>query len=455
MKLKPLFEPRTMAVFGVSATYERHPANVIFEKNSNRYPLKVFAVNPKGGKLRDTSLYPRIADVPEKVDLAAIAARAEFVPDILTQCIDAGVKSAAIISGGFTEGGRADLQDRLVAIAREADFPFIGPNCLGLYVPNRVDTFFLPLERMITPDIGDVAFVSQSGGILVDQMIKFTQQGVGMSKAVSIGNKAVIREIDLLRYLLSDPKTKVIAFYVEGFNEGEGREFVQAADCSPKPVVLMKSGKTAAGHRAVSSHTASLAGDYASFQAAMAQHNILEAANEHELVAFCEVLSLYRKPIEGKIGIITASGGHGAMAVDACSLDDMSVPEFTEHTQSAVREVLSDKVSPIASVSNPVDLTGSATDDDFVACVKALGASDEIDCVIVLLLPYIPGVTLDIGVRLSQAIRPYNKPLIAYVPHVEKYNMMVDGFEFNGTPVSSSIEGAVLMAKALMRKKPC
>ncbi|MCK9229152.1 MAG: CoA-binding protein [Syntrophales bacterium] len=455
MKLKPLFEPGTMAVFGVSATSERHPANVIYEKNKNRYPLEVFAVNPKGGKLRDTVLYPLIADVPEKIDLAVIAARAEFVPDILIQCIDAGVKSAAIISGGFTEGGRPDLQHRLVDISREADFPFIGPNCLGLYVPHRLDTFFLPMERMITPGIGDVAIVSQSGGILVDQMIKFTQQGVGISKAVSIGNKAVIREIDLLRYLRSDSKTNVIAFYIEGFNEGEGREFVKAADCSPKPVVLMKSGKTEAGHRAVSSHTASLAGDYAGFQAAVAQHNILEAANEHELVAFCEVLSAYRQPIEGKIGIITASGGHGAMAVDACALDGMSVPEFNEATQSAVRSGLSDKVSPIASVANPVDLTGSATDDDFVACVKALGSSTEIDCVIVLLLPYIPGVTLDIGVRLSQAMRPFNKPLIAYVPHVEKYNMMVDGFEFNGTPVSSSIEGAVLMAKALMRKKPC
>lgn len=455
MKLKPLFEPRTMAIFGVSATQERHPANVIFEKNLHRYPVEVFAVNPKGGKLHDTTLYQQIADVPEKIDLAVIAARAGLVPDILTQCIDAGVKSAAIISGGFTEGGRADLQDRLVDIAREARFPFIGPNCLGLFVPDRVDTFFLPLERMIKPSTGAVALISQSGGILVDQMIKFTQHGVGMSKAVSIGNKALIRETDLLRYLLSDSKTKVIAFYVEGFNEGEGREFVKAADCSPKPVILMKSGKTEAGKRAVSSHTASLAGDYASFRAAVAQHNILEAANEQELVAFCEVLSVYKEPINGRIGIITGSGGHGAMAVDACALDKMSVPEFSENTQSAMREMLSDNIRAIASVANPVDLTGSAGDDDFVACVKALGASDELDCIIVLLLPYLPGVTLDIGVRLSQAIRPYKKPLIAYVPHVEKYNMMVDGFELNGTPVSSSIEGAVLMAKALMRKKPC
>ncbi|MBP7342902.1 MAG: CoA-binding protein [Smithellaceae bacterium] len=455
MNLKPLFEPRTLAVIGVSAANERHPANVIFEKNNHRYPVEVFGVNPKGGKLHDEPLFERIGDVPKKIDLAVIAARADFVPDILAQCIDAGVKSAAVISGGFSEGGRADLQDRMVAIAREAKFPFIGPNCLGLFVPFRVDTFFLPIERMIKPSPGNVAFISQSGGILVDQMIKFTQQGVGMSKAVSIGNKALVREIDLLKYLLSDPATRVIAFYVEGFGAGEGREFVLAADCSPKPVILMKSGKSEAGHRAVSSHTASLAGDYASFAAAIAQHNIIEAANEQELVSFCEVLSSYTQPIEGKIGIITGSGGHGAMAVDACAAAHLTVPEFAAELQSRLRDGLTENIRSIASVGNPVDLTGSAVDDDFVACAKILAAAPEVDCLVVLLLPYLPGVTLDIGVRLSQVQKQFKKPLVAYVPHVEKYNMMIDGFELNGTPVSPSIEGAVLMAKALARKKPC
>ena len=452
MNLKPLLEPKTMAVVGVSVTNERHPANVIFDKNNHRYPVDVFAVNPKGGQIHDEKLYSRIGDLPKKIDLAVIAARAEFVPDVFTQCIKAGVKSAAVISGGFTEGGRKDLQDRIVAMAREADFPFIGPNCLGIFSPFHVDTFFLPIERMIKPDVGSVAFISQSGGILVDQMIKFSQQGVGMSRAISIGNKAFVKEIDLLRYLIADSKTKVIAFYIEGFAEGEGRDFVLAAQRSPKPVVIMKSGKSEAGHRAVSSHTASMAGDYASFTASLSQHNILEAANEHELVSFCEVLSVYQHSIAGRIGIITASGGHGAMAVDACVTEKMSVPELSQDMKDKIKKDVADNVRTIASFDNPVDLTGSATDDDFVACAKIMGASDEIDCIVFLLLPYIPGVTLDIGVKLSQVCKKYKKPIIVYVPHVEKYNMMIDGFELNGIPASSSIEGAVLMAKALVRK---
>lgn len=455
MDLKYLFEPRTMAVIGISATNDRHPANVIFAKNNHRYPVQVYAVNPKGGKLHDDKIYPRVADIPKKIDLAIIATRAEFVPDVMADCIKAGVKSAAVISGGFSEQGRRDLQDRMVSMAREAKFPFIGPNCLGVYVPFKVDTFFLPIERMIKPDPGGVAFVSQSGGILVDHMIKFAQQGVGMSKAISIGNKAFIKEKELLAYLVNGPTTKVIAYYVEGFGKGEGRDFVLAADFCVKPVIIMKAGKTPAGNRAVSSHTASLAGDYASFSAAIAQHNILEAANENELVSFCEVLSFYTKPIEGNIGIITGSGGHGAMAVDACSLNGIKVPELSEQTQAQIKKNLTDNIQTIAALGNPADLTGSAVDEDFVACARVMGTAKEIDCIIVLLLPYLPGITLDIGVKLSNISKQYNKPFIAYVPQVEKYNMLIEGFELNGIPVSPSIEGAVLMAKALVRKKPC
>ena len=455
MDLNPLFEPKTMAVIGISSSNNRHPANVIFAKNNSRYPVEVYAVNPKGGKLHDDPIYPGIADIPKKIDLAVIATRAQLVPDVMAECIKAGVKAAAVISGGFTEGGRKDLQQRIVDMAREANFPFIGPNCLGVYVPFKVDTFFLPLERMIKPEAGGVTFVSQSGGILVDHMIKFAQEGVGLAKAISIGNKAFIKEKELLAYLIKDPATKVIAYYIEGFGKGEGRDFVLAADRSPKPVIIMKSGKTAAGNRAVSSHTASLAGDYASFSAAIAQHNILEAANESELVSFCEVLSSYTEPIEGKIGIITGSGGHGAMAVDTCSLNGIKVPELSVETKEEIKKNLTGNIQAIAALGNPADLTGSAIDDDFIACAKVMGASPEIDCVIVLLLPYIPGITLDIGVKLSSVSKQFNKPFIAYVPQVEKYDMLIEGFELNGIPVAPSIDGAVLMAKALVRKKPC
>ncbi|MHC4736947.1 MAG: CoA-binding protein [Planctomycetota bacterium] len=455
MNLQPLFEPRTMAVVGVSFSNDRHPANIIYNKIHLRYPLKVFPINPHGGSLLGESVFTDISEIPEKVDLAVIAVRADAVPDVLQQCIRKGVGGATIISGGFAEVDRKDLQDRLVAIAREANFPFIGPNCLGIYVPSVVDTFFLPGERMVHPAPGNVALVSQSGGVLVDQMVKFAEQGIGLSLAVSIGNKALIREQTLLDYLVADQRTNVIAFYVEGFDKNEGRDFVLAASQCSKPVIVLKAGKSDAGSRAVSSHTASLAGDYGVFSAVLAQYGVVEASNELELVSFCESLSCYPKAIRGNVGIITGSGGHGALSVDVCSDHGLSVPSLSETVQMEIKDRLSSSVQPIAAVGNPIDLTGSAVDDDFVMAARELGHLPEIDVIIVLLLPYLPGITSDLGARLSQVSRKENKPLVAYVPHVEKYRMLIEGFELNRIPVSSSIEGAVLMVEAMRRCQPC
>ncbi|HHO76105.1 MAG TPA: CoA-binding protein [Deltaproteobacteria bacterium] len=455
MDLDPLFAPGNMAVIGVSSGNDRHPANVIFFKNHLRYPLDVYAVNPKGGMLHGEKIYKQVSEIPEKVDLAVIAVRAEMAPDVISDCIRSGVRSGVVISGGFAEVGNIDLQDRIAALAQEASFPFIGPNCLGIYVPRRVDSFFLPIERMVKPEPGNVALVSQSGGILVDLMIKFAEERIGLSRAVSIGNKAVLNELDLLDYFAQDPMTQVLAFYIEGFGKDEGRRFVLDARKCPKPVIVLKSGKSPAGKKAVSSHTASLAGDYQSFSAALAQHGVVEAENELELVSFCESLGAYQRFIDGRIGIITGSGGHGAIAVDACSKRGLTVPAVSISDQDQIREILSENIQHIASINNPVDLTGSGVDEDFVATAQKLFALNEIDCVIVLLLPYLPGITSDIGSKLSSVSRQSGKPLVAYVPHVDKYDMLIEGFELNGVPVSPSIEGAVLMATALRRNKPC
>jgi acetyltransferase len=455
LNFKNLFNPKTIAVIGVSLKNDRHPANVIYNKLHLRYPVQVYAVNPRGGKIQREQVYTDIAEIPDEIDLAVIAARAEHVPDIMQRCIQKHVGGATVISGGFAETGRKDLQDRLVAIAREADFPFIGPNCLGIYSPNRFDTFFLPGERLVRPEPGNVAIVSQSGGVLVDQMVKFAGQGIGLSLAVSIGNKALITELELLEYLAKDLKTKVITFYVEGFGKNEGREFVLAAGSISKPVIVLKAGKSIAGSRAVSSHTASLAGDYRVFSEVLSQHEIVEAKNEFEMISFAESLSCYQDAIAGNVGIITISGGHGALSVDVCNDHGLSVPRLSKKIQQNIRKKLSARLNAIASVENPIDLTGSAMDEDFVVAARGLSEAAEIDCIMILLLPYSPGISSDLGARLSQIYQQEGKPMVAYVPHVEKYRMLIEGFELNRVPVSSSIEGAVLMVEALKRCRPC
>jgi acyl-CoA synthetase (NDP forming) len=152
VNLKSLFHPKTLAVIGVSLSNEKHPANVIYNKNNLRSQAKAFAVNDRGGIYQGEKVYASVFDLPEKVDLAVIATRAEVVPKIIDDCIHAGVGGAVVISGGFAEMGNRDLQNQMVSIAKEADFPFIGPNCLGIYSPPYVDTFFIPSERIVSPE---------------------------------------------------------------------------------------------------------------------------------------------------------------------------------------------------------------------------------------------------------------------------------------------------------------
>jgi acetate---CoA ligase (ADP-forming) len=456
MNLNRIFKAKTMAVIGVSSQNDSHPANVIYNKNHFRYPLKVYPVNPKGGTIKREPLYRDISEIPDNnIDIAVIAARADFVPGIMESCIKNNVGGAVVISGGFAESGKQDIQKRMVDLARESGFPFIGPNCLGVYSPHKIDTLFLPGERLIQPDAGNVAFVSQSGGVMVDNMVKFTRQGIGISIATSIGNKALIREIDMLNYLADDPETRVIVFYIEGFEKNEGRRFVLAAEACPKPIVVMKGGRSQAGIKTVSSHTASIAGDYKVFSDVLKQHGILEARNEMELSSYCEALSSYQRCIKGKIGIITVSGGHGVVAVDNCSDLGLDVPQFTEATRNAIKENFSTSIKSIASLSNPIDLTGSALDDDFLAAANVLVKSPEVDCILILILPYSPGISAELGARISYACKSEDKPVIAYIPNEEKYSMLIEGFELNRVPVSYSVEGAVLMAKALRRDEKC
>ncbi len=455
MNLTPLFRPSTMAVIGVSTTQDTHPANVIYNKNFLRYPVKTYAVNPRGGTLNRNPLHASVGDIPDDLDMAVIAVRAEYVPSVVADCIKKGVKGAVIISGGFAEVGNTTLQNRVRDMAAEADFPFVGPNCLGIYAPDHVDTFFLPGERIIRPDRGNIGFVSQSGGVLVDQMVKFAGQGIGVSLGVSIGNKTCIRETDMIDWFEQDLGTRVIAFYIEGFECREGRAFIERAKNCSKPIVVLKAGKSAKGVEAASSHTASMAGDYRIFSEIMKQHCVAEADNEFELASFCEALSCYPKGIEGNVGIVSLSGGHGVVAADTCVLHGMGIPPLAKETVEAIRPRLAPEIRDIAAVANPMDLTGSCSDPDILEAVRHLSRDPGVDCIVALLLPYSPGISADIGAKLSQVALTEGKPLIAYVPNEDKYKIIIEGFELNHIPVASSVDGAVLMAKALKRCRPC
>jgi len=452
--LTSVFAPRTVAVIGVSTTNPFHPANIIYNKNYYGYDCDVFAVNPKGGEVDKRPVYRSLGEVPQKVDMAVVAVRAAAVPGVARECAEAGVGTMVVISGGFAEVGEEGraLQDQVVEICEAASITLIGPNCFGVYAPPVVDTFFLPPERTVLPKKGATAVASQSGAFLVDQiMTRFYEVGIGLSVAVSMGNKAMVTEEDLLLYFAAREDTRTLCFYIEGLDEG-ARRFIEAArGVTPdKPIVVYMGGKSERGQAAAKSHTAALAADHELLEGALRQSGILEATSESEVSSFCKMLAFYRRPLSlCNVAILSSSGGHGVVASDLADAAGINVPQLSSGQQAELLGVLDEDIRDIASAANPVDLTGSASDLDFERALDYLLKQDEIEAAMVLTLPYTPMMTSFVGTRLGQVAKRYDKPVVAYVPNLAKYQMVLEGFELNGIPVVHALSEAIEMIKAL------
>ncbi len=455
MDLSKVFSPRSVVVVGVSTTNPFHPANIIFNKNYYGSDCDVYAVNPKGGELERRRIYRTLDEVPGPVDMAVVAVKADHVPQVARECAAVGVGALVVISGGFAEMGEEGraLQDELVGICRENSMTLVGPNCFGVYSPPVVDTFFLPPERTVKPRKGDVAVASQSGAFLVDQVMTcFHEVGIGISVAVSMGNKAMVDEEVLLEHFAGRGDTGCICFYIEGMDEGVRRFIQSAREISDRiPIVAYIGGKSERGKAAAHSHTAALAGDHDMIAGALKQSGILEATTEAEVASFCKILSFYHhRPLrQCSIAIISSSGGHGVIASDLATAAELQVPGFDQERRGALRALLEPGVRDIASLYNPVDLTGSAADQDFERSLDYLLSQDDIEAALVLTLPYTPMMTSFVGTRLGQVVKKYDKPVVAYVPNLAKYGMVLEGFELNGIPVVHSIEEGVQMLKAL------
>ncbi|MHB8894970.1 MAG: CoA-binding protein [Candidatus Geothermincolia bacterium] len=450
-----VFNPGTVAVIGVSTTNPFHPANIIYNKNYYGYECEVYPVNPKGGELERRRVFRSLSELPKVPDMAVVAVRAHLVPEVARECAVEGVKTMVVISGGFAEmgaDGRA-LQDELVKICDEASIALIGPNCFGVYAPPAVDTFFLPPERTVLPKRGNIAVASQSGAFMVDQiMTNFHEAGIGVSLAVSMGNKAQVDEEALLTYYAQHDETELMCFYIEGIDQGV-RRFIESARevTKKKPIIVFSGGKSERGKQAAQSHTAALAADHELVEGALKQSGILEAETETEITSFAKMLAFYpHKPMRlCNVAVLSSSGGHGVLASDMAAQAGLNIPAFSEQRQHELRHLLEPNIQEIAATGNPVDLTGSAADQDFERTLDYLLARDDIEAAMVLTLPYTPMMTSFVGTRLGQVVKKHEKPVVAYVPNLAKYGMVLEGFELNGIPVVHSIEEAVQMLKAL------
>ncbi len=383
-----MFAPRSVAIIGASATANKVGHVILQNYLDAGYAGKIYPINTKEASILGLKAYPSVLSVKDVIDLAVIAVPAQVVPQVLEECGKAKIKNVVVVSGGFAEMGNTNLQNKLVDISKKYGIALIGPNCLGLLDSrSRVDTLFLPTYKLSKPKIGGVSFVAQSGAVGSTVLDLISKEGFGLSKFVSYGNAAVVDETDILKFLADDEDTKVIIVYMEGVQRG--KEFVELAKeiTRKKPIIVIKGGVTPGSAGAVHSHTASLSGSFAAYQAVFRQFGFIVADDLSELLHFAKIFSTEPMPKGNRVAIVTNGGGAGVLETDEVFLNGLQLAEFSKETQSSLQKSL----PPIVAIRNPLDLVGDADDKRYETALNALSKDKNVDMMIVIALFQTPG----------------------------------------------------------------
>lgn len=361
--LDPILRPDSVAVVGASSAPEKYGYIILKNILDAGFRGPIYPVNPKATEILGRPCLPGVADLPPGVDLAVIIVPARAVPRTLADAGQRGIKAAVIITGGFAESGDegATLQREVVEAARRSGIRVLGPNCQGVNNPHHGLCASWPLltER------GEIAVVSQSGTVGAALMDWASQERLGCSAFVSLGNRSDIDETDLIDYLAQDPHTRAIAVYLEGVKDLERFRRV-VAGCR-KPIVILKAGRTAEGRRAAESHTRSLAGRDELYTALFRQLGVHRADSLEDLYDAVKALAYLPRPAGRRILTITSSGGSGILATDWAEWAGLRIAPLPDPVAAALRELL----PPRCIVANPLDLTGDASADLYRKVVEA------------------------------------------------------------------------------------
>ncbi len=444
------FEPESVAVVGASPVMGK-PSRIILD-NLRRIGFEgtIYPVNPRYASIDGLRCYPSMTDVEEPIDLAVIVLPAPEVPGILRESSDK-FKGAIVVSGGFKEIGDNGkrLEEDLRDLVREKGFRLLGPNCLGIYdTLSRMDTFFVPRERMRRPPKGGISVLTQSGSFAVMLMDYLASEGIGVARVVSYGNRADVGESDCLRFLAEDEATKAVILYMESVDRG--RDFLEAASlcAARKPLVVLKVGRRKAGVQAVRSHTGAVSGKHEVYQAAFKKVGAVEMEGYEGLRDACKILNAYVPVLGSRVLIVTDGGGVGASMADACEDAGMEVKRLSERARSLLRS----KLPPFSSLENPIDLTGSATDKDYVAALD-LGLKDGYDLAIATVIWGAPEITPGLVDEIEKVKEEHRKPIVVCSPGGKFSKDMSLAFERKSIPAFPSPESAVRAASVLVRSK--
>ena len=380
----PLLYPTSVAVIGASRDPESIGGRLLANLLARDFTGPVYPVNPKATVVRSMRAYPTVLDIEDRVDLAVIVVPAPFVMEAARQCAEKGVKGLVVISAGFSETGEDGrrLEQELLTLVRAHSMRMIGPNCMGVINTDpavRLDAQFGP----VVAGRGNVAMSSQSGALGIAILDHATRIGIGISSFVSVGNKADVSGNDLLLYWEDDPATDVIVLYLESF--GNPRRFARIARriARKKPIVAVKSGRTAAGARAAGSHTGSLASRDVAVDALFRQAGVIRTDTLGELFDVTAVLANQPLPAGRRVAVVSNAGGPAILAVDTLESLGLEVPELSEDLKETLRASLSSD----ASVGNPVDMIAAAGPDEYRTSLSAVLGSDEVDAVVAVFIP--------------------------------------------------------------------
>lgn len=382
--LLPLFFPRSIAVIGASNDESSIGGKLFNNILAEGFSGPLYPVNPTSRVVRSVKSYPTIGEVPDEVDLAFIVVPQRFVLDVAQECARAGVRGIVVISAGFSEVGEEGAEDekRLLEIVRQSGMRMVGPNCMGLLNTSsavRLNGTFAP----VYPPAGNVAMSSQSGALGIAILDYATRHNIGISQFVSVGNKADVSGNDLIMSWEDDPQTDVITLYLESFGNPAKFSRIARRIGKKKPIIAVKSGRTAAGSRAASSHTGALASSDEAVNALFRQAGVIRVDTIEELFDTASLLADQPVPKGRRVGIVTNAGGPGILAADALEAHGLQLPELS----AEVRGQIGARLPAEASTRNPVDLIASGSPAEFEHATSLLLDSGEVDAVMVIYVP--------------------------------------------------------------------
>ncbi|MBC7128852.1 MAG: acetate--CoA ligase family protein [Thermoplasmatales archaeon] len=438
-----LFNPRSVAVIGASHHEGKIGHTLLRNIVLSGYKGKIYPVNPKGGEILGLKVYKSMDEINDEIDLALIVVPANVAVNTVEDVAKKS-KFAVVITSGFSEIGNIEGEKILIEKARKYGMRILGPNVFGIY------SGIAPINATFGPSEirkGNIAIVTQSGALGIAMIGKTAEENMGLSAIVSLGNKSDIDEVDVLSYLFKDDLTKVIFLYIEGMKNG--REFLSLLSKRPheKKIIILKSGRSKAGARAVASHTGSLAGSDAIFSAAFRQAGVLRAESLEDGLNWVTTIALSPEPAGKNVVIVTNGGGLGVIAADACEkyglhlFDDMEV----------LKKTFQDVIPSFGSYRNPVDITGQARGEDYKKALERAFQENSIHSILALYCEAGDLTPQEIEKAIIETHPKYNKPALYVIFGGKEASNLIKSLNMRGIPAFSDVEDAVSSLYALYK----